>query len=74
MKYLVVAHCYNEPDNNTPNEQMWVKVVECEPKDVALYEKVFTDEFSEDYKYGVDIMFEPLENFEDEWFKVSDIW
>ena len=74
MKYLFMARGFSEPDNNTPSEVIWCKVVECEPTEVARYEKVFTYEFNEDYPYGVAIMFEPLENFEDEWVKVSDIW
>ena len=74
MKYLFIVRGFNEPDNNTPSDQIWCKVVECEPTEVSRYEKVFTDEFSEDYAYGVEVIFEPLENFEDEWVKVSDIW
>lgn len=74
MKYLFMARGFNEPDNNTPSEQVWAKVVECEPTEVAHYEKTFTEDFEKDYPYGVEIMFEPLENFEDEWVKVSDIW
>lgn len=73
MKYLFIARGFNEPDNSTPSDEIWCRTVECEPTEVARYEKVFIDEFSEDYAYGVEIMFEPLENF-DEWVKVSEIW
>lgn len=74
MKYLVIARGFNEPDNNTPSDVMWCKVIDIKPNEVAQYEKVFADDLSEDYAYGVEIMFEPLENFEDEWVKVSEIW
>lgn len=71
MKYLFIARGFNEPDNNTPGEQIWCKVVDCDEEDLARYEKVFTDEFNEDYEHGVEIDYEPLEVFEDEWFNIS---
>lgn len=74
MKYLFIARVINEPDNNTPQEQIWCKVVECDVKEVANYEKSFRDEFMEISNYDVEIIFEPLDNFEDEWFKISDLW
>lgn len=74
MKYLATARGYNEPDNNTPSDEIWCKVVDIEPSEVAKYEKVFTDEFSEDYEYGVEVELRPLVEFNDEWVKVSEIW
>lgn len=74
MKYLVVARGFNEPDNNTPSDEIWCKVVDIEPNEVTKYEKVFTDEFGEDYEHGVEVELRPLVEFEDEWVKVSEIW
>lgn len=28
MKYLAVIHGFNEPDNNTPADEIWAQVVE----------------------------------------------
>ena len=74
MRYLATARGFNEPDNNTPSDEIWCKVVDIEPSEVAKYEKVFTDEFSEDYEHGVEVDLRPLVEFEDEWVKVSEIW
>ena len=74
MKYLATARGFNEPDNNTPSDEIWCKVVDIEPSEVAKYEKVFTDEFSEDYEHGVEVELRPLVEFKDEWVKVSEIW
>ena len=74
MRYLFIARVINEPDNNTPQEQIWCKVVECDVKEVANYEKSFRDEFMEISNHDVEIIFEPLDNFEDEWFKISELW
>lgn len=73
-KYLAIAQCFNEGDNNTPAEVLWVKVVECEEKDLPKYEKVFIDDFSEDYEMGVYVDFVPLDKIEDEWEKAIEIW
>ena len=74
MKYLATARGYNEPDNNTPSDEIWCKVVDIEPSGVAKYEKVFENEFAEDYAYGVMVELRPLVEYEDDWVKVSEIW
>lgn len=74
MKYLATARGFNEPDNNTPSDEIWCKVVDIEPSEVAKYEKVFADEFGEDYEHGVEVELRPLVEFKDEWVKVSEIW
>lgn len=74
MRYLFVARGLNEGDNNTPSDEVWAKVVDIDPSEVEKYEKASIDDFADDYDYGVEIMFEPLENFEDEWLKISEIW
>lgn len=74
MKYLAIARGFNEPDNNTPSDEIWCKVVDIEPSEVAKYKKVFTDELGEDYEHGVEVELRPLAEFEDEWVKVSEIW
>ena len=74
MRYLATARGFNEPDNNTPSDEIWCKVVDIEPSEVAECEKVFTDEFGEDYESGVEVELRPLVEFNDEWVKVSEIW
>lgn len=73
-KYLAIARGFNEPDNNTPSDVIWCKVVDCSDDEVAKYEKVFTDEFSEDYEHGVDVQLIPISEIQDEWEKVIEIW
>ena len=74
MKYLVVARGFNEPDNNTPSDVLWAKMTDIEPKDMAKCEKVYTSEFETDYEHGVTIDFYPLEELNEEWVKVAEIW
>lgn len=71
MKHLVVARTFNEPDNNTPSNEVWCKVVDVEPSEVAKYEKVFEKDFSGDY---IEVELRPLAEFEDEWVQVSEVW
>lgn len=73
MKYLATARWVNEPDNNTPSDVIWCRVVDIEPSEVAKYEKAFENEFSGYYTYGVEIELRPLAEF-NEWVKVSEIW
>lgn len=74
MKYLVVVRGYNEPDNSTPSDEIWIKVTGIEPSDMAKCEKIYTDEFSEDYEHGVSVDFYPLAELDEEWLKVVEIW
>ena len=74
MKYLFTARGLNEPDYNTPSDEIWCKLVECEPSEVERYAKVFKNDMAEDYVNGVVVEYRPLEMFKDEWVKVSVIW
>ena len=74
MKYLVIVRGYNEPDNNTPSDEIWAKTTDIEPSDMAKCEKVYTGEFEGDYANGVSIDFYPIEELDNEWLKVSEIW
>ena len=74
MKYLVVARGFSEPDNNTPSDDIWVKITDIEPSEMAKCEKIYTDEFAEDYQHGVSIDFYPLAELDEDWTKVVEIW
>lgn len=74
MKYLVIVRGYNEPDNNTPSDEIWAKTADIEPSDMAKCEKVYTSEFEGDYANGVSVDFYPIEELDNEWLKVSEIW
>lgn len=74
MKYLVILRGFNEPDNNTPSDEIWTKIADIEPNDLAKCEKVYTGEFENDYEHGVGIDFYPLDEVNNEWIKVSEIW
>ena len=73
-KYLVLARGLNEPDNNTPSDEILAKVVDIEPTEVAKYEKVITDDLNSDYEHGVVVQIIPIEELQDEWRGVFDIW
>lgn len=74
MKYLVIVRGYNEPDNNTPSDEIWAKITDIEPSDMAKCEKVYTSEFEGDYANGVSVDFYSIEELDNEWLKVSEIW
>lgn len=74
MKYLVILRGFNEPDNNTPSDEIWAKVVDIEMSEMAKCEKVYTNEFEGDYANSVSVDFYPLDEMDNEWVKVSEIW
>lgn len=74
MKYLVILRGFNEPDNNTPSDEIWAKAVDIEMSEMAKCEKAYTSEFENDYEHGVSIDFYPLDEMDNEWVKVSEIW
>lgn len=75
MKYLVVLHEWFECDNNTPSDKIWVKITEFKNEHEKIHaEKVYIDEFMEDGCYDVSVNFIPIEEVEEEWAKVEEIW
>ena len=56
MKYLVVARGFNEPDNNTPSDDIWARIMEFDPDDKVSIESTISDELIDTYGYiGVDV-------------------
>lgn len=75
MKYLVVLHEYFECDNNTPSDKLWVKITEFKDEhEKILAEKIYTGEFMEDGCCDVSVKFIPVEEIDEEWEKVEEIW
>lgn len=72
MKHIAIARGFNEPDNNTPSDEIMIKVIDIEPSEVARYEKVFTDDMNGDFTHGVEVNIIPM--VEDEWVGVATIW
>ena len=74
MKYIAVARIYNEPDNNTAANQVWIKVVECEESELSKMESMFANDFISDGCENCDVELMPYSLFEDEWLKISEEW
>lgn len=76
MKHLVVVRGYNEPDNNTPSDEIWVKVEDFDPTYNRYdLEKKYEAEFKDvDYANGVSVDCYPLAEIESGWLKISEIW
>lgn len=74
MKYLVVVRGFNEADNNTPSDEIWAKITDIEPSDLAKCEKVYTSEFENDYEHGVSVDFYPIAEIDETWEKIIEIW
>ena len=75
MKHLVVVRGYNEPDNNTPSDEIWVRVDDFDPTfNGHDLEKKYEAEFDGDYANGTSVDYYPLAEVEGGWIKVSEIW
>ena len=74
MEYLVIARGFNEPDNNTPSDEIWARVYEIEPDKVEEKDKEITAYWEEDYPNGVSVEFFPLSDVKEGWRKISVIW
>lgn len=74
MKYLVVARGFNEPDNNTPSDEILVRVVDIEPTEKEDYEKAFEKELSGTYDHGIEVALYELDQLQDSWGEVATIW
>lgn len=75
MKYLVVIHGYNEPDNNTPSDVVFVKVVECanDGEVMRARTKIYKD-FEEDFIEGADISMYKIDDLNDNYKRVMEVW
>jgi len=74
MKYLAIVRGLNEPDNNTPSDEIWTRLIECEPDDLVEKEKEIKEYWSEDYPIGVVVVFIPLKVIKEGWAKGLTIW
>ena len=74
MRYLVVVRGYNEPDNNTPSDEIMVKVADYEPTEVERIKQSIEASFETDYEHGVEIQIIPIEEIQDNWKGVFEIW
>lgn len=74
MEYLLVGRGANEPDNNTPSDEIWVKIISCEEANIFDYVRNLEESFEVDYPHGFYINALPLPDIEDAWEKVEEIW
>lgn len=73
MKYLAVVRGCNEPDNNTPSDVLWCKVVEID-NNLEQAKKTYEKEFEKDYEYGAEVSLYPLSELENKWTRIQEIW
>ena len=75
MKYLVVMRESFECDNNTPSDQVWCKVSEFKTDhEKSQAENIYINECVEEGAIGAEVEFIPLNELDEEWVKVSEIW
>lgn len=73
-KYLVIARAFNEPDNNTPSSEVWVKVSEFKDDSQANQaESIIADDWLTDYQ-DVDVEIIPLDELDEEWRNISETY
>lgn len=73
MKYIVIVRELNEPDNNTPSEEVFCGVVEIKQGGVAKYEENLLRELGRTAD-DTAVIIEPLDFFTDGLMKVFEIW
>lgn len=75
MKHLVVVRGFNEPDNNTPSDDIFVRVDDFDPTANAYdLGKKYEEEFAGEYANGVSVDYYPIGELEGGWVKVAEIW
>lgn len=75
MKYLVILTEHYEPDNNTPKEKVWAKVVEFENyHEKRQAEDIYLNESVEDGAIDAEVKFIPLDEIDGEWEKIEEVW
>ena len=74
MEYITIVRGYNEPDNNTPSSEVFVKAIKCEPSRLSEYEATIVEEFSEDYPIEVEVVSIPLDEIREGWKRGATIW
>lgn len=74
MKYLAVIRGYNEPDNNTPSDEVFIKIVECasDREIMTTRTKIYKD-FEKDFTEGADVSMYALNELTD-YKRVMEIW
>lgn len=74
MKYLAIVRGLNEPDNNTPSDEIWARLIECEPDNIVEKEQEIKKYWDEDYPIGTDVVFIPVKEIKEGWVKGITIW
>ena len=75
MKYLAVIRGFNEPDNNTPSDEVFVKVVECaNDKEVMTTRTKIYKDFEEDFTEGAEVSMYALDELDNNYKRVMEIW
>lgn len=75
MKYLVVMRECFECDNNTPSDKVWCKISDFKTDhEKNQAESIYLNECVEEGAVGGMIDFIPLNELEDDWTKVAEIW
>lgn len=74
MKYLVVATCYNEPDNNEPQEEILVRVADIGTGEKEKFREAYKDELSRIYDVNIEVDFLPLYALNENWSNVATFW
>lgn len=72
-KYLVIARVFNEPDNNTPESEVWAKVSEFNEEDISQAESIIANDWLDDC-VDVDVEIIPLDTLDEEWQVISEIY
>lgn len=73
VKYLANVLCFYEPDNNTPNTQNWVKIVECDSSKLKEMEEEIIKDMKEDC-IDIEVELIPLNELKNTWRKITEIF
>lgn len=75
MKYVAIVRGFNEPDNNTPSDEVFATVVECaNDKEVMEARTKIYKDFEDDFTEGAEVMMYELDYLSEGYKRILEIW
>lgn len=75
MKYIAIVRGFNEPDNNTPSDEVFATVVECaNDKEVMDARTKIYKDFEDDFIGGAEVIMYELDYLSEGYKRILETW
>lgn len=75
MKYIAIVRGFNESDNNTPSDEIFITVVECSnDKEVMKTRSKIYEEFENAFTDGAEVIMYALDELTSGYKRIREIW